>query len=60
MDKARTQRAARANEKFEEAARQSDKSTHAGRAAAARLITAGNAIKRGQAVPDHARGGKMR
>ncbi len=50
-----TQRTKRANEKFEQAAKQSDKHTRAGRETAARLITQGNAIKRGTPIPPYAR-----
>ncbi len=50
MTKAATAREQRAEQKFEQAARQADRGTRAGREAAARLITQGNAIKAGRPV----------
>lgn len=48
----------RADQKFEQAARAADRHTRPGREQAARLITQGNAIKRGAPVPRHGRDGK--
>lgn len=48
----------RADQKFEQAAKAADRHTRPGREQAARLITQGNAIKRGQPVPRHGRDGK--
>ena len=56
--KAATTREQRAEQKFEQAARQADRGTRAGREAAARLITQGNAIKAGRPIPGYAKTGK--
>ena len=58
MTKAATAREQRAEQKFEQAARQADQGTRAGREAAARLITQGNAIKAGRPIPGYAKTGK--
>ena len=46
-----TTREKRADQKLEQAAREADRGTRAGRETAARLLTQANAIKRGAPVP---------
>lgn len=51
-----TQREKRADQKFEDAAKQADRHTTPSREKAARLITQGNAIKMGRPIPKYAKG----
>ena len=58
MTKATTTREQRADQKFEQAARQADRGTPSAREDAARLMTQGNAIKAGRPIPGYAKTGK--
>ena len=58
MAKATTTREQRANQKFEQAARQAGRGTPSAREDAARLMTQGNAIKAGRPVPSYAKTSK--
>ena len=57
-DEAATAREQRADQKFEQGARQADRGTRPAREDAARLITQGNAIKAGRPIPGYATTGK--
>ena len=54
MTKATTTREQRADQKFEQAARQAGRGTPSAREDAARLMTQGNAIKAGRPIPGYA------
>ena len=58
MTKAATTREQRADQKFEQAARQASRGTRQAREDAARLMTQGNAIKAGRPIPGYAKTGK--